>query len=277
MTAVTSPVLSDLITNLLDHGHRLIPIDGHKVPLIKGWPTLASCDRSAVENWRRQWPYCGFGWALPAAIVVTDLDMKCGQNGIADFQHLDGRDPHEVVTPTSTSPTGGLHLAWAAGHRSFKNIRLVYTAIDIKTAGGFVGVPDVINGTGNGREWLRPPWSTPPLPAPAWLDQALKETPTRKSAATPDLPPSEYDEEFAREALARAVARIAFAPHGQQDDTRHRECFFIGSLVKQGVLDRNEALAALKRAALAMPTYGRPWSRLEERVEKSLAAGEFAP
>jgi hypothetical protein len=269
-------MLSDLILNLLDLGHRLFPIDGRKVPMIKGWQVLATCSRAALEAWRQQWPYCGLGWALPPDVVVTDLDMKVGENGVGDFVRLDGRDPRDIATPTSTSPTGGLHLAWAAGDRSFKNIRLAHTAIDIKTAGGFVGVPDVINGTGNGREWLRPPWSTPPLPAPAWLDAALRWEQSRSPAATADLPPPEYDAEFAREALARAATRIAFAPRGDQDNTRHRECFFIGLLVKQGVLDRGEALGALTRAALAMPTYGSPWRGLEERVEKSLEAGERA-
>jgi hypothetical protein len=277
VTTETFPVLSDLILNLLDLGHRLFPIDGRKVPMIKGWQALATSSRAALEAWRQRWRFCGFGLCLPPDVVVTDPDMHVGENGIADFRRLDGRDPHDVVTPTATSPTSGLHLYWATGGRSFKNTRIAGTAIDVKCKGGFVAVPDIIDGIGNGREWLRPLWSTPLAPAPAWLDQALKETPTRLSTATPDLPPSEYDEDFAREALARAVARIAFAPCGQQDDTRHRESFFIGLLVKQGVLDRNEALAALKRAALAMPTYGRPWSRLEERVEKSFAAGEFAP
>jgi hypothetical protein len=150
----TSPMLCHLIRALLDHGANLIPIDGRKVPLIKGWRELASSDPSTVEGWRRQWPYCGFGWTLPAAIVVTDLDMKCGQNGIADFRRIDRRDPHEVVTPTSTSPTGGLHLYWATAGRSFKNIRLPGTSVDIKCKGGFIGVPDIIDSIGNGREWL---------------------------------------------------------------------------------------------------------------------------
>ena len=269
-------VLSDLILNLLDLGHRLFPIDGRKVPMIKGWLVRATCSRAGLEAWRRQWPYCGFGWALPPTIVVTDLDMKVGENGVADFMRLDGRDSRDIATPTSTSPAGGLHLAWSAGESSFKNVRIPGTAIDIKTAGGFVGVPDIIDGTGNGREWLRPPWSTPLLPAPAWLDNALKWQPTLSPAEQPDLPPLEYDEKFAREALARACIRIAYAPCGEQDNTRNAESFFIGLLVGRGVLDRDEALAALTRAALAMPTYGKPWRDLEERVEKSLEAGERA-
>src|SRR5262249_31047740 len=124
-----------------------------------------------------------------------------------------------------------------------------------------------------GREWLRPPWETPPLPAPAWLDNALKRQPILSPAEQPDLPPLEYDEEFAREALARACIRIAYAPCGEQDATRNAECFFVGLLIGHGVLDQAEAYAALVRAAKAMPTYRDPWRDLEKRVENSLQAG----
>jgi hypothetical protein len=265
-----------LIIDLLDHGTRLFPTDGRKVPLIRGWQGLASCDSRVVDDWRRQWAHCGFGWALPPAVVVTDLDMHVGENGIADFQRLDGRDPRDIATPTSTSPTGGLHMLWATGGRSFKNIRIPGTAIDVKCKGGFVVVPDVINGIGNGREWLRAPWDTLLAPAPAWLDVAVRREPTLSPAEQPDLPPLEHDEEYAREALARACIRIAYAPCGEQDRTRNAECFFIGLLAGRGLLDRDEALARLTRAALAMPTYGAPWRKLEERTEKSFAAGENA-
>ena len=139
-------MLSRLIMGLLDHGTRLFPTDGRKVPLIRGWQGLASCNSRVVEGWRRQWAHCGFGWALPPAVVVTDLDMHVGENGIADFQRLDGRDPRDIATPTSTSPTGGLHLFWATAGRCFKNIRIPGASVDVKCKGGFVAVPDIIDG-----------------------------------------------------------------------------------------------------------------------------------
>jgi hypothetical protein len=267
-------MLSHLILSLLDTGAPLLPING-KVPAIKRWRAGASRDPSVLEDYRRQFgSHIGFGWALTLGIVVTDSDESHGQHGLLDFQRLDGRNPREVETPTATSPTGGLHHYWATGGHAYRNVRLPGTAVDIKTVGGFVAVPDVIDNIGNGRTWLRAPWDMPMALAPPWVDAALRQEPTRSPTETPDLPPSESDRDFAREALARACARIAFAPGGTQDSTRHRECFFIGLQVARGAIDRDEALAALVRAALAMPTYGLPWRDLERRVEKSLAAGE---
>ena len=46
-------MLSDLILNILDLGHRLFPIDGRKVPMIKGWLVRATCSRAGLEAWRR--------------------------------------------------------------------------------------------------------------------------------------------------------------------------------------------------------------------------------
>jgi hypothetical protein len=268
-------MLSDLILNLIDHGHRLIPVDARKVPLIRGWQKAASCDRSVIEDWRRQWAHCDFGLCLTPDEVVTDLDVKRGQDGLGDFRRLDGRDPRDVVTPTSSSPSGGLHLIWATGGRSFKNIRIPNSAIDIKAAGGFVIVPDIIGGVGNGREWLRSLSTTPLAGAPQWLDTALKRPPAPRPPYLPPLSDNPRTQGFACEALARAVTRIAFAEAGQQDAVRHRECFFVGLLVKRGAIRRDEALDALTRAALSMPTYPSddPWRDLPGRVERSFQSG----
>jgi hypothetical protein len=269
-------MLSHLIHNLLCHGCRLIPLNG-KIPRIPDWPMCASNNPLDLEGWRRQFGrYSGFGLCLTADMVVTDLDMKVGENGVGDFMRLDGRDPRDITTPTATSPTGGLHLYWATSGRRFKNIRIPGTSIDVKCIGGQVAVPDEIDGYGNGREWLpgQALWEIPPAPAPAWLNAALKrEEETRSSAEAPDLPPSEYDQEFARAALVRACVRIVRAPNGEQDRTRNAECFFIGILVGRGTLDEAEALAALVRATKAMPVYRDPWRDLERRVRNSFKAG----
>jgi hypothetical protein len=205
-------------------------------------------------------------------VVAADVDRKGGQDGFVDVLKLAGMSVDDIKAPQASTPSGGRHIFFASDGRRFKNSRIPGTAIDTKSEGGYVllPLPD------NGREWLRPLLGAALPPAPAWLDVALRREPARSPAEAPDLPISDDDRDYAREALGRACVRIAFAPCGAQDDTRHRECFFVGLLVKRGVLDRDEALAALTRAALAMPAYGKPWRDLDERTEKSLAAGENA-
>jgi hypothetical protein len=261
--------MSDLILAYADVGHHIFPV-ANKTPLVPHWRVDATCDHAVIEGWRRRLPYAQWALALTGAMVVADIDYRPGQNGFADFLRLAGMPVDEVAAPLASTAHGGRHVFYATGGRRYVNRRVAGASIDIKTEGGYVVLPS----EGNGREWLKPLLDATLPPAPAWLDGALWREPIRSPAEAPDLPPTEYDRDFAREALARARARIAFAPCGEQDTTRHRECFFIGLLVGRGVLDREEALAALTRAALAMPTYGKPWRDLEERVEKSLEAGE---
>jgi hypothetical protein len=273
-------MLSRLILQLSNHGADLFPIDeGRKVPLIKGWQALATSKRPALEAWRQQWPHCGFGWALPQAIVVTDLDMHVGDNGIADFQRIDGRDPRSVETPTATTASGGLHLYWASGGRSFLNKRIPGTAIDIKYKGGFVGVPDEIDGIGNGRWWLpgKAPWELPLALAPSWLDASLRKPPPATTGIAAPLSGDASVRRQGRAALARACERIIAAPYGEQHITLNRMTYMVGGLISRGDLTEDEAFTALLAAARAMPAHRGPWRDFAEEIADTLAAGMARP
>jgi hypothetical protein len=71
----------------------------------------------------------------------------------------------------------------------------------------------------------------PMAPAPAWLDEAL--TP---ASPPPNLMRPIASRKDALKALAYACARIIAAPAGSQDNTRHKQCFFIGALIRRGEL-----------------------------------------
>jgi hypothetical protein len=272
-------VLSHLTLSALNYGCRLLPVGAHKRPLIKNCLERASNDPAVVGEWPRQFGrFVQYAWALPATIVVADADESRNQRGLGDLERLAGCSPFAIATAMARSPTGGGHFIYAAGGRRYKtNVRLPGSAIDIKTLGGYIVVPDVYSdGTSNGREWLRAPWEAPLLPAPAWLNAVLKrEEETRSPAERLDLPLSECDRQDARAELGRACVRIVRAECGRQDITRNAQCFFIGQLVEAGALSFDEAYSALLAAAEAMPTYraGDPWHGLERKVERSLRAG----
>ena len=63
------------------------------------------------------------------------------------------------------------------------------------------------------------------------------------------------------------------APQGAQEETRHRQAFFIGTLIAAGAVDYDVAYQALVAAANAMPAHGRPWRNLDKKVAASLARG----
>jgi Bifunctional DNA primase/polymerase, N-terminal len=259
------------------YGLKIFPVTAAKKPLVAHWREDATADAGVIEAWLQKWAHCEFGWALPSTVVVVDIDVKHGRNGYADFERLAGCDPRDVKTPAATTPSGGMQLFYAAS-KPYKNaVAVAGTGIDTRAIGGYVVLPQ----RGNGREWLRELIGAAPLPAPTWLDRALKPAPLILAPRSALAPPSSdpYAQKSALAALARARARIVTAPCGTQDATRHRECFYIGGLVARGDLGYATAFAALIEAARAMPVHraGEPWRNLEERVARSLEAGIGRP
>ena len=261
---------------------HIFPVNAAKRPLTPHRFKDASSDPLVIEAWLQKWPYCDFGLAVPATMVVVDIDMSAGRNGFADFKRLAECDPHEVATPQASTPSGGMHIFFAAS-RSYKNaVAIAGTGIDVRSLGGYVVLPQ----SGNGREWLRPLIGAdgvmvPLAEAPGWLDAAIKKPPLVLAPqaalvqATSDSDSSA--QKAARAQLERACAKIAAAPPGSQDATRHAQCYLVGGFIGRGDLSYEESFAALLAAALAMPAYADPWLNLETRVARSIEAGMAAP
>ncbi len=191
---------------------------------------------------------------------------------------VSGEEVHWTLRQAST-PSGGLQLFYAAS-KPYKNVVAIGGGgIDVRALGGYVVLPC----EGNGRQWLRPLIGMALLPAPPWLDCALKQAPPTRGARAPltlaprsALAPASSDSWAQRKTqseLARACAKIAAAPCGAQDSTRHAQCFYIGGLIARGDIAYVEAYVALLEAARAMPVYRDPWRNLDERVARSLEGG----
>jgi hypothetical protein len=268
-------------------GLRLFPVNARKEPLVAHWKEDASCNPAAIEAWCSKRAHCDFGWALPADVVVIDVDRKGGKDGFKDFKDRAGCNARDVPTPQASTPSGGLHTFFAAS-KAYKNaVAIAGTGIDVRSLGGYVVLP----GRNNGREWLRELIGADGamvqlLPAPAWLGVALRKASSPRAplilAPPAALVSSSSDPSVQKEAhaaLTRACARIATAPQGEQDSTRHAQCFYIGGYVGRGDISYAEAYAALLEAARAMPVYraGDPWRGTEARVARSISFGMERP
>jgi hypothetical protein len=267
-------------------GLSIFPVSAAKKPLVSHWRADATTDQVTIEAWLQKWQHCDFGWALPANVVVIDIDVKHGKNGYRDFEKIIGCRPQDVATPQATTPSGGLQLFYAAS-KPYKNaVAIDGTGIDVRALGGYVVLPL----PGNGREWLRPlidiaGRSAPLAPPPAWLDRALREAVSARKAPLTLAPraalmsPSSdpYAQRQAVAQLERACAHIAAAPCGAQDSTRHAQCFYIGGLIARGDLDYATAYERLFEAACAMPAHHGPWPHLDTRVARSIEAGMEHP
>jgi hypothetical protein len=246
-------------------GMGVFPVAADKRPLTQHGLKDATLDAGAIRGWWGRHPYADIGWAVPAGIVVLDLDIGKGADGIRDFVEHEGRPPDDVATPQASTPKGGRHLVYAAdgaGHRN--GVKLNGAAIDLRTLGGYIVLP----GPDNGRRWLKP-LSAPLAPAPAWIPPARPSEARRQGAQRPFKGETPY----ARAALERACLAIEKAPNGEQEATLNRECFGIGGLVGAGELDREAATAALLEAAGRMQEHAEPWGHLKPKIRRSIEEG----
>lgn len=263
-----------------DAGLRIFPVNANKQPLTTHGFKDASSDPAVIEAWWQKWQFADPALAVPAGMVVVDLDTKNHKNGFVDFKDRAGCDAHDVATPQSVTPTGGAHVFFAAT-KPYKNaVASGGTGIDIRAEGGYVVLP----ANGNGREWRRPLIGLDGavatlLPAPSWLDVALKKAPLVLAPRAALAPPSSdpWAQKKARAELEKACTRIVAAACGTQDATRHQQCFYVGGIVGRGDLGYEEAYAALLEAACVMPVYRDPWLNLDERVARSIEAGIERP
>jgi Bifunctional DNA primase/polymerase, N-terminal len=146
-------------------GMAVFPVNANKEPLTEHGFKDATTSEAIIRAWWTRYPYAEPAWAVPAEIVVVDLDCKRGDDGLRDFTEHVGVHPDNVTTPQASSPTGGRHLVFATLGVAYSNTtRLNGAAIDLRTAGGYIVLP----GPGSGRRWLKP-LSTALAPAPDFV------------------------------------------------------------------------------------------------------------
>jgi hypothetical protein len=253
-----------------EYGLAIFPVKADKTPLVAGGLKSATRDPAVIEGWWRRWRYADPAWAVPSSVAAADIDVKHAKNGYRDFERLDGRDARDVTTPSASTPSGGMQLLYAAAKPYRNRVAIEGTGIDVRTEGGYVVLP----GHKNGRRWINKLRTTPFAPAPKWLDCALREFASSSDfSCLPSLSSEPLERKQALAELEPACAKIIAAPKGEQDDTRHRECFYVGGLIGRGDLDYATAFAALLAAARTMPAHRDPWRDLDKRVERSLKAG----
>ena len=189
--------------------------------------------------------------ALPADVLLIDLDCKHDNDGIGEFERLQGCHPDQFEAPRVITGSGGRHLYTDPFGRTFKNSvgriddkgRLVGIApgIDTKTRVGYCVIP-----SGNGRyRWLTDP-STPMPSTPPWVEVVL-----RQDEAAPRAPPQPYQgpSPEGEAVLERAIEAIAAAPDGAREITHNNWSLIVGHYVGGGLLEREPTIEALIAAA----------------------------
>ena len=166
---------------------------------------------------------CNVGIATGHGLVVIDLDVKPGRDGIETWKDLCASHP-PLDTFECLTPSGGRHLYFQTTHTIANSASKLGLGIDVRGDGGYVVAPP---STLDGKAYC---WeSSNPTQPPALSDWllALLVTPSKKPSA---------------------VKSGVILP-GQQDDELHK---LACSLVRQG-LHVETVKAGLRTALLACP------------------------
>ena len=99
------------IERLAQRGWRLLPcaVRG-KAALLKRWPTSASFDFAAIQEWAARNPECNWGVATGpySGVFVLDLDGEAGKASLAELEARHGPLPVTLISLTGRDD-GGEH------------------------------------------------------------------------------------------------------------------------------------------------------------------------
>jgi hypothetical protein len=236
-------------------GLAIFPTNG-KTPRIGSWPTDATTDPATIRTWFRRWPDAGIGWAIPAGVIVADLDPPAGP----DYARAAGGLPHDG--PISRTPRDGWHVVMALPDDGPWAQRQLAPSVDSRIGGrGYIVLPD----GRPGRSWHQPPADladlvTPDrLPAaPTWVVDEVRDRP--RPAPDPDRPlrGSDQGSRRRRETVVRAESV------GPPVEAGNRHAFFVrvGRSLRGLGASADDLVAALDRlngVRCQPPIAGREW------------------
>lgn len=100
-----------------EHGIGVFPCraggENAKAPLVKGGFKVATTDPVQLQNWAHRFPDAAWGAAVPAGVMVLDLDFKTGKNGVETLCAQIGDDALGDLfskPPIISTPSGGKHI-----------------------------------------------------------------------------------------------------------------------------------------------------------------------
>jgi hypothetical protein len=252
---------------------------GDKRPAIDRWEERASASPAHVgAAWRDRFPACNVGIACgPSGLVVIDLDTTAHGGSLpetwaAEPGVRDGCDVLAVLaeragrpwpsTYSVRTPSGGLHLYFAAIHREIRNSAgKVGPMVDVRAAGGYVvGAGSIARGRA-----YELAADEPVTPLPAWL--AALALPAEHARPLPTgMPDAAAGAGYRR--LRAVVQAVLDSPPGTRNGRLYWAACRAAEMISAGQLDRAAAERVLLAAAMEAGLRGG-----ESEARRTIASG----
>jgi hypothetical protein len=225
-------------------GWSVFPVGGQnrKRPLVKWREHVATPESIARWSARR----------------VTGYGIDCGRSGLVVLDEDQAGalaalcEAHGATLPeTFTVATGGKgrHLYYQApeGIAVRNSASVLADGLDVRAAGGYVVGPGSLHASG---ATYTTEDDRDPVPLPQWVAALIRSREHEPAFGTSlESTYTEATTEAGRAALSEAVAKIKAAPQGSRNDTLNAQAFHVFGRVKGGLIERSEALDALRDAA----------------------------
>lgn len=174
------------------YSFAVFPVGPDKRPLLRDWYNEATLERKTIERLWNQHPSANVGVATGSrsSILVLDVDVKGGANGLDSLRDLEGKYGQLPITPCSLTPSGGLHYFFRySGPRVQRRIKFL-DGLDLMAEGSQVLLPPSVGVSGQAYCWeissriTDVPFAAPP----AWLLEVAQQANNTVSGGGWQLP-----------------------------------------------------------------------------------------
>lgn len=246
--------------HLAAQGYRVFPVRPDKTPLVRDWPKRATTDPRRIERMWADAPGAGgVGIATGDGLVVIDLDVKNGEDGVKTL--ADWADERTLPwSPTTDTPSGGQHV-YLRADGEYGNRVGVLPGVDVRGDGGYVvAYSDAV-----------PPLTELPLMSEplARLIGSRPANDDQQDAEGRTVGPAGI-----AAAVDAEVFHLCMAPEGMRNHTLNRAAYNLGQLVGDH-LDEDTVRERLMEAAHECGIGDDPDT--PETLESGLTAGMANP
>jgi AAA domain/Bifunctional DNA primase/polymerase, N-terminal len=258
------------------HGLAVLPVRGKRPCVL--WREASTTDAATIERWFTT-DYPDAGVAIDtgkSALVVVDLDVKNGHDGVAAWSALDA-----PATFRARTPSGGEHWYYREHPRTVvgNGASVLAPGVDVRGLGGYVVAPPSTTDAGAYR-WSEgePAWDTLPV-VPDVVVRATREREPNHAEPVNQSPagvPAAPDAVLAR--VKALASELGAATDGEGNTTAAAIAFKVGQYVGAGQVDAGTAVGVLL-AAVRRWHYSDPGDRrgMERTIRAQVKAGAKQP
>lgn len=235
-----------------DMGYRVVPVrfDPKVIPLIE-WRRWASRELGDITHWWDKWPDAGVALTTGGneGLLVVDQDVKSGVDGIAEFYELAANFNGIPVTPTASTPSGGLHHYFSLPRGvSLAGRVSMAPGVDIRADGNLIVAPPSVRHDG-AYAWIVSPQDYPFAEAPEWLIHLVGQRAARAVVGRRWLPPpGGRRRSYILSAVEGEARELAEMQSGGRNNRLFRAAATLGWFVVRGHINEGGVINTLVAA-----------------------------